>query len=264
MALFKSSSGAPAVLPQEFSEYTEKFAKQPVLISCDMNFEKTLPNKEFCYCVKVQMEIHADPDSEELVTEGELAHVSNIRSIIGQHLKGRYVGQGIISSQNMVFFMIYVPQSMAKISKTMLEQTKNTTFRQMDYTIQYDPEGKQYLEFLYPNELQKKQMENRRILRSLRGYGDNGTAPRKIRFHVVFPNRQAALDFANAAKEKGFSYDSLTKEPAPEGMVLPRYQLALVRDLPFDIELLDLVDQYIMNLCEPYEGEFRSIETDVV
>jgi hypothetical protein len=71
-------------------------------------------------------------------------------------------------------------------------------------------------------------------------------------------------DFANTAKEKGFSYDSLTKEPAPEGMVLPRYQLALVRDLPFDIELLDLVDQYITNLCEPYEGEFRSIETDVV
>ena len=264
MGLFKNSSGAPASLPQEFRDYTEKFAKQPVLISCDMNFEKTLPNREYCYCVKVQMEIHVDPDSDELVSDGELDHVSNIRSIIGQHLKGRYVGQGIIASQNMVFFMIYVTQNMAKTSKAMLEQTKNNTFRQLDYTIQYDPEGSQYLDYLYPNELQKKQMENRRILRSLRGYGDDGTQPRKIRFYVAFPNRKAALDFAEQAKEKGFSYENLSKEPAPEGMVLPRYRLALVRDLPFDIELLDLVDQYIMNLCEPYEGDFRSIETDVV
>jgi len=266
MALFKSGSAAPSSAPvaADFCDYTDTFGNQPVLVTCDMNFYKSLPVPTLPYCVKVQIEINADPSNPDLISDAELAHVTNMRSIIGQHIKGRYVGQGIVASQNTLYFMIYVADTMSKTSKNMLEQTKSTTFRRLDYSITYDPEGNEYLEYLYPNELQKKQIENRKILRSLRGYGDDGTASRKIRFHVAFPNRKAALDFFTATSEKGFAYESLTQEPAPKDMVLPRYHLVLVREFPFDLELLDLVDNYLLQLCEQYEGDFRSVETDVV
>ena len=47
-------------------------------------------------------------------------------------------------------------------------------------------------------------------------------------------------------------------------MVLPRYHLVLNRTLPFNIELLDLVDEYLLDLCEGYDATFRSLETDVI
>ena len=80
----------------------------------------------------------------------------------------------------------------------------------------------------------------------------------------MFPNRKAALEFSAEASEKGFAYEDLTQEPAPEGMVLPRAHLVLSRTLPFNIELLDLVDEYLLDLCEGYDATYRSLETDVI
>ncbi|MEE1189119.1 MAG: hypothetical protein UHM52_09080, partial [Acutalibacteraceae bacterium] len=59
-------------------------------------------------------------------------------------------------------------------------------------------------------------------------------------------------------------YEDLTQEAAPEGMVLPRYHLVLNRTLSFNIELLDLVDEYLLDLCEGYDATYRSLETDVI
>ncbi|MBP5272511.1 MAG: ribonuclease E inhibitor RraB, partial [Clostridia bacterium] len=136
--------------------------------------------------------------------------------------------------------------------------------RHTEYTIQFDPEGSQYMEFLFPNAIQLKQVENGKILRKLRGYGDDGSEPRPIKFHFVFPNRKAALEFSAVASEKGFEYEDLFQEPAPEGMVLPRYHLVLNRVLPFNLELLDLVDEYLLDLSAEYDATYRSLETDVV
>jgi len=265
VALFRSSgSGKPVIYEQDFCEYSETFGKQPVLISCDRNFAKQLPTRDTPVCIKVQMEINADPADPELVSEAELAHISHIRSIISQHIKGRYVGQGIVASQSIVFFMIYIPQSGAKMAKTMLEQTKGSTFRRLEYTITPDPEGNQYMEYLYPDDVQQKQIENRRILRSLHGYGDDGTTPRRVCFHVLFPNRRRAKDFADEVAEKGFVEEGITEEPAPEGLVLPRQHLVVSRELPFDVELLDLVDRYLLKVSKKYEGDYQTLETDIV
>lgn len=266
MGLFKAEphTAAPVDTEPNFSEFTETFAKKPVRITCDTNFINTLPNRTLPYCVKIQMEVHADPDNPKLIADSELAHAANLRSIIGQHIRGRYVGQGIVASQSVIFQIFYIPEKMAAASKNMLNETLSSTFRRMDFTMDYDPEGKQYLEYLFPTELQKKQIENRKILRTLNGYGDNGTAARRVCFHLVFPNRKAALEFYSAVSEKGFVYDSLVEGPAPEGMVLPRYHLTLSREFPFDIELLDLVDGYLLDACEKFDGEYQSLETDIV
>ena len=265
MALFKSGAALPVLDTEpKFVEFTERFSQKPVLVNCDINFLNTLPNEELNTCVKLQMEVFTDPKAPQLVTDAELSHIANLRSIIAQHIKGRYVGQGIIAAQNVVFIIFYISDRMEKTARAMMNETVNNTFRHMEYSIDFDPNGDQYMEYLYPTDLYRKQIENRKILRTLRGYGDDGTAPRKLRFNLAFPNRKAALDAYNVSTEKGFAYDALNSEPAPEGMVLPRYNLVLSRELPFDIELLDLVDNYILNLCEKYEGEFRSLETDIV
>ncbi len=264
MSLFDALSGSGNTLDANFCDYTETFSDQPVLIHCDTNFIAELPCRSLPYCVKIQIQVYPDPSNPDLISDAELNHITTVRSILGQHLDGRFVGQGIVASASMAFLIFYIPERRAKNAKKMLEESFSNAFRHTEYTIQYDPEGSQYMEFLFPDEVQMKQIENRRILRKLRGYGDDGSAPRPIKFHFVFPNRKAALEFSTAASEKGFAYEDLRQEPAPEGMVLPRYELVLTRDLPFDMDLLDAVDRYLLDLCNDYDATYRSLETDVI
>ena len=263
MGFFDALSGGVSNEPN-FCEYSETFSDQPVRITCDTNFAASLPCTAIPYCVKIQIQVYPDPSNPDLISDAELNHITTVRSILGQHLDGRFVGQGIVASANMAFLIFYIPERRAKSAGKMLEESFSNAFRHTEYTIQLDPEGTQYMEYLFPNAIQLKQIENNKILRKLRGYGDDGSTPRPIKFHFVFPNRKAALEFSAEASEKDFAYEDLTQEAAPEGMVLPRYHLVLSRTLPFNIELLDLVDEYLLDLCERYEATYRSLETDVI
>ncbi len=264
MGFFDALAGGGTNHEPNFCDYKETFSDQPVLINCDTNFISELPCRSIPYCVKIQIQVYPDPSNPELISDAELNHISTVRSILGQHLDGRFVGQGIVASANMAFLIFYIPERRAKSAGKMLEESFSNAFRHTEYTIQLDPEGTQYMEYLFPNAVQLKQIENSKILRKLRGYGDDGTTPRPIKFHFVFPNRKAALEFSTVASEKGFAYDDLTQEAAPEGLVLPRAHLVLNRTLPFDLELLDLVDEYLLDLCEEYDATYRSLETDVI
>ena len=69
---------------QNFGDYTETFGKKPALITCDLNFIKYLPSPVYNCCVKVQMDIFADPNLPTLITESEASHIANIRTILSQ------------------------------------------------------------------------------------------------------------------------------------------------------------------------------------
>lgn len=266
MSIFKTNTKAAALdaNDQVFYEYRETFSKKPVLITCDMNFRNTLPNGTRPFCVKVQMQVYTNPEYPDLVSDVEIQHLAAVRTLLGEHIGGRFVGQGIVGAQNMAFLIYYLPERMVKTAKQMLATSLTGSFRHTEYTFTYDPDGKEYLKYLYPNTLQIKQVENNKILNTLTGYGDDGTKPRNIEFHIIFPNKKAAMDFYAESAEKEFRLKSLEEQPAPEGLVLPRHHLVITRELPFDIELLDRVDEYLLNLSDKYEGVYTSLETDIV
>ena len=265
MGLLKSFVyGGSTPVETNFVEYRETFAKQPVFISCDTNFRKTIPNSELTVCVKVQMEVSVNVNSPQLISDLEAAHLADIRSILSQHIGGRFVGQGVIASQEIAFLVFYISERNAKSCKRMLQETFTGSFRHSDFSVTYDPNANEYLKFLYPSELQFKQIDNNKILRTLKGYGDNGETPRPVMFHFIFPNRPAAISFYTKTGEKGFDYVSLNEEPAPEGMVLPRFHLVIKKTMPFDVELLDLVDGYLLNTSAEFQGTYKSLETDIV
>lgn len=264
MGFFDALSSGGVSNEPSFCEYSETFSEQPVRITCDTNFAASLPCTAIPYCVKIQIQVFSDPSNPELLSDTELNHITTVRSILGQHLDGRFVGQGVVASANMAFMIFYIPERRAKSAGKMLEESFSNAFRHTEYTIEFDPKGYQYFEYLYPNAVQLKQVENVKILRKLRGYGDDGSEPRTIKFHFILPNRKAALEFSAEAHEKEFEYEDLLQEAAPEGLVLPRFHLVLNRTLPFNIELLDLVDEYLLDLSEKYDALYRSLETDVI
>ena len=265
MSLLKSLIyGESEEIEQNFCEYSDTFLGQPVLISCDLNFNKLLPANDLNCCVKIQMDVFVRPDLPTLINESEHAHISTVRSILGEHIGGRFVGQGIIAASSAVFLMFYIPERQARACKKMLTETFMGSFRHMETSIVPDPEGLQYKKYLYPSELQIKRINNTKILRTLRTYGDNGSIPRSVKFNLVFSNKNAALACYSESMAKGFAYTDIITEPPPEGMVLPRYRLILEKTIPFNLELLMLIDDYLMKLAEKFEGEYRSLETNII
>lgn len=103
-----------------------------------------------------------------------------------------------------------------------------------------------------------------KILKQLRTYGDDGSTPRPVMFNLVFPSKNSAMSFYSESMEKGFVYKNIVEEDPPEGMVLPRHKITIEKTIPFNIELLEMIDNYLLKLCAKYGGEYRSLETDIV
>lgn len=268
MGLFKNfinagyAGGAEA--EQNFCEYSEMFGKKPALISCDMNFAETLPNHTYSCCLKIQMDVYTQDDLPTLISESEASYIAMVRSSLSEHINGRFVGQGIIGSSGTAFLMFYIPERSAASSKKMLAEVFMGSFRHVETNVIRDPDGLQYLKYLYPNELQLKKSNNQRMLKSLKTYGDDGSVPRPVKFYLTFPSKKAAMSFYSDSMAKGFVYKDMTTIDPPEGMVLPRYKITIEKTIPFNIDLLEMVDNYLIKLSAKYEGEYKSLETDVL
>ncbi|NLL63149.1 MAG: ribonuclease E inhibitor RraB [Ruminococcaceae bacterium] len=256
--------GGAGEIEQDFCEYSDVFGKQPVLISCDLNFNDTLPNKAYPCCVKVQMDVLIKEGLPTLVAESEHSYISAVCAALSKHIGGIFVGQGIIGSSATAFLMFYIPERMAGVSKKMLNEVFMGSFRRVETSVTMDPEGLQYKKYLYPNAVQFKKSENTKLLRQLKMYGDDGNLPRPIKFNLIFSTKNEALEFYSESMTKQFVFVDLIPEPAPEGMVLPRFRLIITRTLPFNVELLERVDKYLLDLCEKYNAEYRSLETDIL
>lgn len=266
MGIFKSLlyGEAGSDYEQNFAEYTESFGRQPALISCDLNFIKYLPSPVYNCCVKIRMDVMINPQLHTLISEAEAAYIASMRSILSEHIGGRFVGQGIIAATRSAFLIFYIPERQSRACRKMLSETFVGSFRNVETGIVYDPEGKQYKKYLYPNELQKRKINNLKMQRSLLSYGDDGLEPRPVKFNLIFQNKKDATDCCRESQSRGFVLKALNEEPPPEGLVLPRQRLVLEKRIPFDTELLMRIDNYLLKLAEKYRGEYGVIETDIL
>ncbi len=259
-----NSYTGPSDVEPNFCEYSEIFGKSPALVSCDLKFMEMLPSPIYSCCLKVQMDVFVQPELPTLISESEASYIAMVRSTISEHIGGRFVGQGVIGSSSTAFLMYYIPERSAQYAKKMLTEVFMGSFRHVETDVVPDPEGKQYKKYLYPNELQLKESNNARILKQLKTYGDDGSKPRPVRFDFIFASKNMALAFYSDSMAKGFEYKDLVQIPAEEGMVLPRYKLTLVKTIPFNLDLLEMVDNYLLGLAAKHDGEYKNIETDIV
>jgi len=266
MGIFKSLIYGEALedTSQVFAEYTETFGKKPAFISVDLNYKNSLPNEFTPCCVKVQLDVFVTENSQQIISDSEASYIANVRQILSEHIGGKFVGQGIIAATGSTFLMYYMSERSARNAKKMLAETFMGSFRHVETTVVYDPDGIQYLKYLYPNEVQMKKIENGKMLRSLRSYGDDGSVPRPVKFNIVFSNKNNAYALYGETMAKDFNYVDIIAEDPPEGMVLPRYRLVLEKKIPFNLDLLLLIDKYLLDLSKKYDAEYRSIETDIV
>lgn len=247
-----------------FVAYTETADGQPAYIICDLSFKDALPAQDLSVCVKLRMEVRVNRNNPKLIDEAEASYLAEIRTILNSRMGGRYVGQGVVASEEMAFMVFYIPGRNAGICKRMLSETLMGSFRKTDFSIEEDPAGEAYFKFLYPDDLQIKQINNKNLLKTLKANGDDGSAPRPIYYHAEFPSRKAAESFVARVADRGFTYVSTEETEIPEGLVLPRQHVTIVKTMPFHPELLEAADNYLLKAMEPDQGEYKYLEADIV
>jgi len=255
---------APKPVPKiEFCEYVEDFEGLPVFLSCNMSLASQFPAEKYDHCVKINMEIYMKDYDNGLVSDAELSHIYTIESMLSQHIEGVYAGRGIVCAKGYAFLMYYIPKKNAQKASGIFSALLESAFRHTETDILYDPKGKEYFQFLYPDEYQEKTIQTQNIIKKLKRYGDDGIAPRDVKFSLNFTSKEAVLAFASEAFKNDFAYVDMVKESVAE-RVLPQIKLILKVNMPFKAELINKKIKYLMDLSEKFAGEYKSVETNIV
>ena len=120
-----------------------------------------------------------------------------------------------------------------------------------------DPGWRAYLEDLFPNHVELRQILNQRLLREYEARGDDPTRERPVRHAIDFPTALARADFVVALEGRGFDIDEFDEDddaaPRPFG-------LRLVRSDTTDHTTINELTIDLMLLAEQYDGRYISWE----
>lgn len=101
--------------------------------------------------------------------------------------------------------------SLLTFYKDNFKEFKNTII------IRNDPEWKDYLEVLYPNEIIREQIDATKVLSKLSEAGDKLQKERLIDYNVYFPDEKSRSAFIELMKKEGFQITEQQKRADLEG-----------------------------------------------
>lgn len=123
-----------------------------------------------------------------------------------------------------------------------------------------DPDWGTYLNYLYPSEIDRQRIENRRVCEALERNGDKLTHEREIDHWIYFDTRESRDAFVLAASCQGFTVRKLS-DPDEESKT---YSAQLWRnDIP-EYGRIDDITIPLFVLAKEHNGSYDGWETHVV
>lgn len=176
----------------------------------DLALKRQAPVRGMGVCVRVTMHC-LKPHDDGFSSDEEFDALSAVEDALISAACGdnaaihaaRITGRGVRE------FFFYAPRvdGVARALATVQRRFPQYSF---DITSEADPQWKIYLERLYPDIVQKQQMDNRNVYRSLEENGDAMEAPREIDHWIYFPSRVSLDAFLAKVSPLGFA---LREEP---------------------------------------------------
>lgn len=116
-----------------------------------------------------------------------------------------------------------------------------------------------YDDILYPNIYEQQYMANDDMTSYLQELGDDLSEPRSIAHVIIFETLEMLKDFELVALSHDFTVADLVEEPA-----IPEYTLVIERVDLIDLEAIDALTYFLINLAEQYNGVYDGWESEVV
>lgn len=121
-----------------------------------------------------------------------------------------------------------------------------------------DKDLSNYLNVLYPTQVELQRIYNRRMIMQLRNAGDALTAPRKITHFIFFKTEKDRKSFALTVQDNRFTIEHFSDE---KGVKERPYSLEISRADKVDEDSIEDVSLYLWELALKYGAKYDGWET---
>jgi len=142
---------------------------------------------------------------------------------------------GIIGSAGVREFYFYVSSADWFADAVSVSMRDFSSYR-YDAGAQPDPEWRQYFDVLCPTRIDKRMIENRKVLTALRGHGDSPSEPRDVDHFAYFSNQTERSHFCDWATSQGFEAEASDADDLTSSKP---WGAAFTRCHPVDEETID-------------------------
>jgi len=122
-----------------------------------------------------------------------------------------------------------------------------------------DPDWGQYLKVLFPNPLQRRKIENRKVLDVLESHGDSLLAERDVTHWAYFKNAGDRESFKRASLRLGYSIEEESFSERARGFALRFQKKQSVTPDEIDQSVSEL-----FQLAESFNGEYDGWESEII
>lgn len=243
-------------MEENWGIYMTTLENMPASIVVNLHVEDA-QRQAYPHCHFIRIELQT-ADESGLPEESEL---TSLHTLLESFLFTEHVlFVGTVTTNGIRDFILYTAQ---KEEDVLYEQLRHVV-EDAGYDISYgfvDDESHWgfYDHILYPNIYEKQYMTNDEMTDYLHDLGDDGSIPRTITHTIIFERLEALQKFEAAAISHGFAVLDLIEDPA-----MNAYTLAIERVDTLDLEAIDTLTYFLINLAEQHEGLYDGWETEVV
>jgi regulator of RNase E activity RraB len=227
-------------------------------IFVDLGAITSAPNSNLPYMAYVRLNMKS-PRADGLSSQEEYDSLKAIEDALEHQLVGEetgYIGRCTTNSCRDFFFYVAKPSDWQSRVAQCMRTFPNYTY---DADTREDVQWSTYRSYLYPSEIDRQSIENRRVCDSLERHGDKLQIAREIDHWTYFANVDSRDAFVTEIAKLGFAVRSLSESSGDR-----RYCAQLWRaDIP-SLDAIDRVTLPLFDLAVKHGGEYDGWESIVV
>ncbi len=202
------------------------------------------------------------PDKDGLVQKQELDRLveleQDIVARINQNLEGVLAGK--VTATGIRDFYFYC-SSTGDFDSTFAEIKKHNQDYEFAGAANSDPEWRIFWQVLYPSDTYLHIIQNRRVLRKLKEYGDKHTKPRKVDHWFYFQNDMDVQKFVTRVEQRGFAVEASETLPIKTDYPI---QVNISRMDNVNEDYINQLTDSLLQLARECNGYYDGWETTVV
>jgi uncharacterized protein (TIGR01619 family) len=225
---------------------------KPASIMVNLALVDEAPIERLPYMAYVEVRLKS-PDPNGLSSGKESTMLASIEDSLAANLSDEetamYVGRNTSDGRRDFFFYIAHPTAWENRVRQAMQ-----SFQDYDFAagVRNEATWQTYFEFLYPSEIDRLCIENRRVCQTLKQNGDALTQEREIDHFAQFPDAASRSRFVDEALKLGFAARATTDPETPDG----GFSIHLVRaDIP-DYANIDAITEPLFGLAKEFGGSY--------
>ncbi|MFN5641952.1 MAG: DUF695 domain-containing protein [Sphingobacteriales bacterium] len=260
--IFFSSRLLAQSIPQEWDNYIFSLNGRPVSIMLNMALKERASGLGRPYAIILRTK-YADVDKYGFPGDHDKFRLDSLENDLEKELieKNGAIYAGRFTQRGLREFYFYVLDTVdfSMHCRSVMDKYPNLPW--LAKAI-YDRNWSNYMEVLYPSDIEKEKMENRKMVMTLQSKGDDLSRPRRIEHTLYFRVAQSRRTFLISPSLQGFNVSEMPVEKTNDG----DYPFMLIiwhHDKP-ELKKMNEVTLTLTHLAQKNGGKYEGWQTRVI